>query len=173
MLERNQHYTDLCELTNNPEAAIHCKGRLCWQEHQLSWEKTGYKEWTIATKLEKNSSDFSAAVKLWQIFSCLILICLVSCCFIFGLILELKQVPCLSANAFCKAGVGSVSRCAVCAARDTKGALERKTHTGADLLGHVFSLSWHSFPLASSAGCEQLTRNWAKVQPWTVGLLSR
>lgn len=37
----------------------------CWQEYQLSWEKTAYKERTIATKLEKHSSDFSAAVKLW------------------------------------------------------------------------------------------------------------
>lgn len=138
MPERNQHYTNLCELTNNPEAAIHCKGRLCWQQHQLSWEKTGYKEWKIATKLEKNSSDFSAAVKLWQIFSCLILICFVSCCFIFGLILELKQVPCLSANTFCKAGAGSVSRCAVCAARDTKGRPREENPHGSWFAGSRF-----------------------------------
>lgn len=39
-----------------------------------------------------------------------------------------------------------------------KGTLQRKTPTGADLLGHIFSSDTPS-SLASSGGCEQLSQN--------------
>lgn len=76
--------------------------------------------------MEKHSSDFSAATKLWQIFPHLIPTWFFYCCFIFQCwnpkrLLPFSSLPLLQGRCW------SVSRCALCASHESQGALERKT----------------------------------------------